>query len=171
VALVDFPKVCGAAAVVGVVSMMVRPDAIARDVEDLTAQNIEPEAQNDVELLLANDLEVIGREAVCESFGDRHDGKDRAVREFAAAIHGSQGVVRDRASLGVPLGVETVKKLAAPSFVPQDSPEPDGQGSWLGRWRLLGRVEDHRLDSGEVALLDVIDDRSCPGRQGERVHH
>jgi hypothetical protein len=54
------PKVCGAAAIVGVVSMMVRPNAMMRDDQDLTAENIETEAQNDVELLATNDLEVSG---------------------------------------------------------------------------------------------------------------
>src|SRR5207302_5039953 len=60
----QLPEICRTATVVVVVTMMEGPDAIASAFEDLAAENPEAETEDDVEIMSADALDGIGREAM-----------------------------------------------------------------------------------------------------------
>ena len=81
----QLPEICRTATVVVVVTMMEGPDAIASAFEDLAAENPEAETEDDVEIMSADALDGIGREAMRETLGDGRDGKAcHAVQKLAA---------------------------------------------------------------------------------------
>src|SRR5439155_4321372 len=53
----DLPEICGPAAVVIVIPVMIGPDPVPGGGQDFAAQNIEAEANEEIEFLLANPLD------------------------------------------------------------------------------------------------------------------
>ena len=81
----QFPKICRSATVMVVVTMMEGPDPVTSALENFTTENIEAETEDDVEIMSADALDGIGREAMRETLRDGRDGKAcHAVQKLAA---------------------------------------------------------------------------------------
>ncbi|MBV9199623.1 MAG: hypothetical protein JOY83_07795 [Alphaproteobacteria bacterium] len=67
--------------------MVKRPDAIPGAGQNVTTQNVEAETKNDIEIVGAELVDCLGREAMHEPFRDGNNIEPRTSSEEVGAVH------------------------------------------------------------------------------------
>ena len=86
IAFDHFPEMRRSAAILIVVSMMKRPDAESRRVQNLTSQDIESEANDHIQIPGADGFQRVGRKSMDETLGDRDNAQRVNAREQIGTV-------------------------------------------------------------------------------------
>src|SRR6266480_700431 len=151
---------------------MIGPDAVPGSGQDFAAQNIEAEANEDIEFLLANPLDAVVRKAMDEARGDRvHVHRFHVSQARRTVDHGVR--------VGRRIGVAAVPTLVQDE---KDAPSQPGVTQRIDYFadqrprpaRFAGvlpgtAVENEQLDRRKITLDNVIYNLGGPARQRRGV--
>src|SRR5436309_1243769 len=114
-----------------IVAMVKGPDAITRALKHVSTQNIEPEAQQNIQIVSADRIYglSLSGETVRKPLGQGLHRKLRNVVQQLADIDWFEGIQNKMVPRAVKFLVPRKKKPAAASFIFYDLPGPQGQRS------------------------------------------
>src|SRR5437588_13132828 len=92
---------------------MIGPDSVPGGSQDFTAQNIEAEADEDIEFLLANPLDGVVRKAMDEARGDRIHVHRFHVSEALGTVNYGDRVGRRIGIAAIPTLVQAEKETSS----------------------------------------------------------
>src|SRR6266480_4858932 len=162
----NLPEICGPTTVVIVIPVMIGPDSVPGGGENFAAQNIEAEADEDIEFLLPNPLDGVVRKAMDEARGDRvHVHRFHVSQARCTVDHGVR-VGRRIGVAEIPTVVQAEKEAASQPGVTQRIDYFADQRPRPARFALPGTaVENEQLDRGKITLDNVIYNFGGPARQ------
>jgi hypothetical protein len=172
VAFKDLPEIRGSTAVIIVIPVVIGPDAILGGAQDFAAQDIEAEADEDIEFLLANPLEGVVREAMDEARGNRVHVHRFHVRQALRAVDPDVGVGRRIGIAQVPMPIQVEKETASQPAVTQRVDCLADQRPRRARFACVLRgvaVENEQLDRRKITFDNVIHNFGVAARQPRGV--
>src|SRR5881392_3344360 len=152
----NLPEICRPAAVVIVIPVVIGPDSVPGGSQDFAAQNIEAEADEDIEFLLANPLDGVVGEAMDEARGDRvHVHRFHVSQARRTVDHGGRVGRRIRIA-EVPAPVEDEKEAPSQPAVTQRIDYFAYQRPRPARFLPGTAIENEQLDCRKITLDNVI---------------
>jgi hypothetical protein len=142
--------------------VVIGPDSVRRRSEDFTAQDVEPEPQQDIELPATDRLDRLGWKALGEPLRDRLDCDGLDAFEQWRAVDFGERIVQPSVERTIQPLVERVPHELALLRRAEELPQPGAPGD--GPLADLGVtcrcVPDDQCQLGEVAGTDVLQHRS-----------